>query len=62
MAAPGPAMGKLEPELEQKIRARWEEYGIGIPYLDEAKREQLTLANLREVLPFIWPANLAYLR
>ena len=48
-----PPVGKLEPELEQKIRDRWEEYGIGIPYLDEDKREQLTLANLRDVLPFI---------
>ena len=48
-----PPVGKLEPELEQKIRARWEEYGIGIPYLDEDQREQLTLSNLRDVLPFI---------
>jgi len=48
-----PPVGKLEPELEQKIRARWDEYGIGIPYLDEDQRQQLTLSNLRDVLPFI---------
>ena len=48
-----PPTGKLEPELEEKIRSRWEEYGIGIPYLDEEQREQLTLANLREILPFV---------
>ncbi len=48
-----PPVSKLEAELEQKIRERWEEYGIGIPYLDEDKRQQLTLENLRNILPFI---------
>ena len=48
-----PPVGRLETELEEKIHSRWEEYGIGIPYLDENRREQLTLARLRETLPFI---------
>ena len=48
-----PPVGKLEPELEQKIRERWQEYGIGIDYMDEEKRKQLTLEDLKDVLPFI---------
>lgn len=48
-----PPVGKLETELEKKVRGRWQEYGIGIPYLDEEKRLQLTLENLKDELPFI---------
>lgn len=48
-----PPVGKLRPELEQRIRARWAEYGIGIPYLDEQQREQLTLETLSRELPFL---------
>jgi UbiD family decarboxylase len=48
-----PPVGKVEEELEQKIRERWQEYDIGIPYLDEEKRQYLTLENLKDVLPFL---------
>lgn len=48
-----PPVGKLETELEEKIRKRWEEYGIGIDYMDEEKRKQLTLEELKDILPFI---------
>lgn len=48
-----PPVGKLEPELEEKVRKRWQEYGIGIDYLDEAQRKLLTLEDLKDVLPFI---------
>ncbi len=41
-----PPINKIPVELEAKVRARWEEYGIGIEYLSEAKREQLTYAEL----------------
>ncbi|NKB38772.1 MAG: UbiD family decarboxylase [Gammaproteobacteria bacterium] len=36
-----PPVGNLEKELEQKIHDRWQEYDIGIDYLDEKKREYL---------------------
>ena len=48
-----PPVGKLEPELEQRIRERWAEYDIGIDYLSDKQREQLTLEKLRDILPFI---------
>lgn len=48
-----PPVGKLEAELEKRIRERWDEYGIGVPYLDDEKREQLTLEKLRNILPFV---------
>ena len=38
-----PPTDRLESELESKIAGRWEEYGIGIPYLDDDGREMLTL-------------------
>lgn len=38
-------------EFERKIQARWSEYGIGLPYLSEERREQLTFEKLRRVLP-----------
>jgi 4-hydroxy-3-polyprenylbenzoate decarboxylase len=48
-----PPVAKLEPALEQRIRQRWSEYGIGIDYLDETRRAELTLERLREILPFV---------
>ena len=48
-----PPVGKLETELEEKVRDRWQEYGIDIPYLDDEQRKQLTLAHLKDILPFI---------
>jgi 4-hydroxy-3-polyprenylbenzoate decarboxylase len=46
-----PPVNTIRPELERQIQARWEEYGIGVPYLTDAQREQLTLERLRRVLP-----------
>jgi hypothetical protein len=37
--------------LEEKVRARWAEYGIGGDYLSEEKRELLTFANLSKRFP-----------
>lgn len=41
----------IPPETEQKIRDRWSEYGIGVPYLDDDQREMLTLEQMRKILP-----------
>jgi 4-hydroxy-3-polyprenylbenzoate decarboxylase len=46
-----PPIDKVAPELESRIAARWEEYGIGIPYLDDDRRELLTLERLSRRLP-----------
>jgi 4-hydroxy-3-polyprenylbenzoate decarboxylase len=46
-----PGLNTIEPKLEQRIRERWTEFAIGIPYLDEAAREMLTLEQLRKVFP-----------
>lgn len=46
-----PPINKIPVELEAKVRARWSEYGIGIDYLSEAQREQLTLAELSKRFP-----------
>lgn len=46
-----PPTDRLAPELEARIAARWQEYGIGIPYLDDAGRERLTLAQLSARMP-----------
>ncbi|MCY4393566.1 MAG: hypothetical protein OXC10_00295 [Rhodospirillaceae bacterium] len=45
-----PPVNTLDPDLERKVAARWREYGIGIPYLDDAQRERLTLEETRKVL------------
>jgi hypothetical protein len=37
--------------LESKIAGRWDEYGIGIPYLDDERRELLTLEQLSRRMP-----------
>jgi hypothetical protein len=41
----------MDPELERKIAARWDEYGIGSDYLDDEMRERLTLEELRKRFP-----------
>ncbi|MFA1705841.1 UbiD family decarboxylase [Mycobacterium intracellulare] len=46
-----PPTDRLSPELESRIASRWEEYGIGIPYLDDDGREMLTLNKLSKRMP-----------
>jgi 4-hydroxy-3-polyprenylbenzoate decarboxylase len=46
-----PPIAKMPVDLERKIAGRWREYGIGVPYLDEAQREQLTLEQMSKRLP-----------
>jgi len=45
-----PPVNTIDPDLERKVAARWRDYGIGMPYLDDAQREQLTLEETRKVL------------
>ncbi|NBP73541.1 MAG: UbiD family decarboxylase, partial [Alphaproteobacteria bacterium] len=44
-------IASMDPELERKIAARWNEYGIGSDYLDDDMRERLTLEELRKRFP-----------
>lgn len=46
-----PPLNTLDPTLEEKIKRRWQEYGIGIDYLNEERREQLTMKLLSKRLP-----------
>lgn len=46
-----PPINKLAPELEARIKERWDEYGIGIPYLDDDQRELLTMVELGKRFP-----------
>jgi UbiD family decarboxylase len=46
-----PPTDRLAPELESKIASRWDEYRIGIPYLDDDGRERLTLQKLSKRMP-----------
>ncbi|MYU21134.1 UbiD family decarboxylase [Streptomyces sp. SID8352] len=46
-----PPLYKLDSALEDRIAKRWPEYGIGIPYLDDAQRASLTLTDLAKRLP-----------
>jgi 4-hydroxy-3-polyprenylbenzoate decarboxylase len=46
-----PPVNTIAPELDAKLAARWDEYGIGIPYLDATRREGLTMERLRTRLP-----------
>ncbi|MBI4969144.1 MAG: UbiD family decarboxylase [Rhodospirillales bacterium] len=46
-----PPVNTIPVALERQIKKRWAEYGIGMSYLDEAKREQLTFEQLSKVLP-----------
>jgi 4-hydroxy-3-polyprenylbenzoate decarboxylase len=48
-----PPTDRLAPELESKIAGRWEEYGIGIPYLNDDGREMLTMEQLSKRLPAV---------
>jgi 4-hydroxy-3-polyprenylbenzoate decarboxylase len=41
-----PPINTIDPALEEKIKARWADYGIGIDYLDDDKRELLTFREL----------------
>jgi hypothetical protein len=52
-----PAINKIAPALEARIAARWQEYGIGIPYLDDERRELLTMEQLSKRLPDVQPAG-----
>ncbi len=46
-----PAINTIAAELEARITARRDEYGIGIPYLDDHQRELLTMEQLSKRLP-----------
>lgn len=48
-----PPINTLPVELEARIRDRWSEYGIGIDYLSDPKRELLTFQELSKRLPEI---------
>lgn len=41
-----PPINKIDPALEDKIKARWADYGIGIDYLDETQREMMTYREM----------------
>lgn len=44
---------RLPVELEQQVCDRWEEYGINVSYINDAKREVLTLEKTIKLLPDI---------
>lgn len=46
-----PPISRMPVELERRIASRWSELGIGVPYLDDHKRELLTLEKLSKILP-----------
>ena len=46
-----PPISKMPVELERRIRQRWAEYGLGLDYLSEEKRELLTMEKLSQILP-----------
>ena len=46
-----PPINRIDPALERRLRDRWSEYGIGIPYLDDEAREGLTMERLAERFP-----------
>jgi 4-hydroxy-3-polyprenylbenzoate decarboxylase len=46
-----PPINKLPVELERRVRERWAEYGLGIPYLTAEQRELLTFEKLSKILP-----------
>ena len=37
--------------LERKNRKRWAEYGLGLNYMTDEKREILTMEKLSQILP-----------
>ena len=46
-----PPINRIDPALERRLRDRWSEYGIGIPYFDDDAREGLTMERLAERFP-----------
>jgi len=44
-------VNEIRAELERRIRARWSEYGMGMPDLTEDEREMLTSERLSRILP-----------
>ncbi|MCD6674930.1 MAG: UbiD family decarboxylase [Burkholderiaceae bacterium] len=46
-----PPISTIPEALEEKVRARWSEYGIGSHYLSEEQRELLTFARLSKHFP-----------
>ncbi len=46
-----PPIAKMPVELERRVAERWDEYGVGVPYLDEERRELLTMEKLSKILP-----------
>ncbi|MBZ0216354.1 MAG: UbiD family decarboxylase [Fimbriimonadaceae bacterium] len=46
-----PPLNKIDPKLEEKIRTRWKDYGISVDYLDDEKRELLTMKELSKRFP-----------
>jgi 4-hydroxy-3-polyprenylbenzoate decarboxylase len=46
-----PPVNKIPVELENRIRERWSEYGLGIDYLSDDQRELLTFEQLSKVFP-----------
>lgn len=46
-----PPLNTLDAALEARMKDRWADYGIDIPYLDDDQREQLTMVELAKVLP-----------
>ena len=41
----------MDPHLERRIADKWDDYDIGIGYLDDGMRERLTLEELRKRFP-----------
>ncbi len=48
-----PPLNKLAVDIEKKIKERWDEYEIGIPYLTEKQKELLTMEKLMKIIPSI---------
>lgn len=46
-----PPINTIPVDLEEKVKSRWDQYGIGIDYLDDAKRELLTFKELSKRFP-----------
>lgn len=48
-----PPVNKLSVDLEKKIKERWNEYGLGIPYLNDKQKQLLTMEKLMKIIPNI---------
>ncbi len=44
-----PPLNKIDAKLERKIKRRWQEYGIGIDYMTDDQRENLTMEKLSKI-------------